>query len=94
MYQALEIVKISKPSTTSHASVMNAVKSAAFAVARPNPGMWKKPSPLPLRPLRPNRFTVPRGQKQVFLYANVLIYPTSCLPLFKENPPIPRLYSN
>ncbi|KAK4693199.1 hypothetical protein P7C71_g4159, partial [Lecanoromycetidae sp. Uapishka_2] len=41
---------------------MNAVKTAGF-----NVGRLKRPSPLPLRPLRPNRFTPPRGEKQVFL---------------------------
>ncbi len=55
-------------STLFHESMMNTVKTAAAAISRPNPGFYKKPSPLPLRPLRPNRFKPPRGEKQVFLY--------------------------
>ena len=35
---------------------------------RPNPARLRKPSPLPLRPLAPNRFKPPKGEKKVFLY--------------------------
>ncbi|KAL9102953.1 MAG: hypothetical protein Q9163_001940 [Psora crenata] len=32
-----------------------------------NPALFRKPSPLPQRPLPPNRFHLPKGEKQVFL---------------------------
>lgn len=48
------------------------IRSTAASVAavprvRPNPARLRKPSPLPLRPLVPDRFRPPRGEKQVFL---------------------------
>ena len=48
------------------------IRSTAASVTavprvRPNPDRLRKPSPLPLRPLVPDRFRPPRGEKQVFL---------------------------
>lgn len=40
---------------------------AAVPRVRPNPARLRKPSPLPLRPLVPDRFKPPKGEKQVFL---------------------------
>lgn len=35
-----------------------------------NTGRLRKPSPLPIRPLVPDRFRPPKGQKEVYLYVS------------------------
>ncbi len=58
---------IKKALPTFH-TVNTAIKPAGPTTPHINPQIKKKPAQLPLRPLQPNRFVPPRGQKQVFLY--------------------------
>ena len=61
-------------------TVNTAIKPAGPTTPHINPQIKKKPAQLPLRPLQPNRFVPPRGQKQVFLYVHLFQpYPTSHL---------------
>ena len=67
-----------------NAIITTKVASTAAAVAprvRLNPARLRKPSPLPLRPLVPDRFRPPKGQKKVFLYG------LSPLPPFPSTDP-------
>ena len=51
-----------------NALVKTSVPSVSPAIRiRYNPARLRKPFPLPLRPLKPDRFKPPRGEKQVFL---------------------------
>ncbi|KAL9130926.1 MAG: hypothetical protein Q9175_006898, partial [Cornicularia normoerica] len=52
---------------SANALIKSAASVAAVPRVRPNPARLRKPSPLPLRPLVPDRFRPPRGEKQVFL---------------------------
>lgn len=52
---------------------MNALKPSSPALNRMDFARLRKPSPLPLRPLEPNRFRPPRGEKQVFLCVHLPI---------------------
>lgn len=47
--------------------VTHAVKTVQSVLPKRNPARMKKPSPLPQRPLVPDRFRAPRGEKQIFL---------------------------
>ncbi|KAL2044396.1 hypothetical protein N7G274_003101 [Stereocaulon virgatum] len=53
---------------------MNPLRPAASTKPHLNPRGIGRPYPLPLRPLRPNRFVPPRGQKQIFLPNFVLTF--------------------
>ena len=39
-----------------------------------NTARLRKPSPLPLRPLVPNRFKPPKGEKEIYLYVSAHTY--------------------
>ncbi|KAL6719307.1 mitochondrial 54S ribosomal protein YmL41 [Lecanora helva] len=62
--------------------VVTAAKTAVSKLPKKNPARRRKPSPLPLRPLEPERFRPPRGQKQVFL-------PNFTLTLLRPHPTQP-----
>lgn len=48
-------------------AIIRTTTSKSIPRVRPNPARLRKPSPLPLRPLVPDRFRPPRGEKQIFL---------------------------
>ena len=76
-------------------TVNTAIKPAGPTTPHINPQIKKKPAQLPLRPLQPNRFVPPRGQKQVFLYAlPSLTHPTQFRPHSLISLLIPPIHSH
>ena len=71
---------------------MNPLRPAVSAKPRIHPQRLKKPYPLPLRPLRPDRFIPPGGQKPVYLYVWLRIFSTlkhaACLPFQPPKYPV------
>ena len=61
-------MRVTKKALPKFHTVNTAIKPAGPTTFHINPQIKKKPAQLPLRPLQPNRFVPPRGQKQVFLY--------------------------
>ncbi|KAG8527546.1 uncharacterized protein KY384_007698 [Bacidia gigantensis] len=69
-------------------NAIHAVKpSLKPALPKFNPARLKTPSPFPQRPLSPNRFTLPKGEKQVFL-------PNFVLALIRPSPFLPANYAS
>lgn len=60
-------MRLTKKALPTFHTVNTAIKPAGPTTPHINPAIKKKPAQLPLRPLQPNRFVPPRGQKQVFL---------------------------